>query len=176
MKKRNLLIIIYLRVILSFVYFLSATFQKKERDKKAARRLRGLNPSRPAAKPQEITLQTMLRVRNASRRGVIQFSKQQSILPYRIPISIVHYNLTRAAPFTYMKHCCGVISYSLNDSLFISPPNPHGPRNIRHIRARAQPVPAFPRLSLRLFFGEIFEQSFAHFPRRHGKRRARRLL
>ena len=68
MKKRNLLIIIYLRVILSFVYFLSATFQKKERDKKAARRLRGLNPSRPAAKPQEITLQTMLRVRNASRR------------------------------------------------------------------------------------------------------------
>ena len=104
MKKRNLLIIIYLRFILSFVYFLSATFQKKERDKKAARRLRGLNPSRPAAKPQEITLQTMLRVRNASRRGVIQFSKQQSILPYRIPISIVHYNLLRAAPFTYMKH------------------------------------------------------------------------
>ena len=113
MKKRNLLIIIYLRVILSFVYFLSAIFSEKERDKKAARRLRGLNPSRPAAKPQEITLQTMLRVRNASRRDVIQFSKQQSILPYRIPISIVHYNLLRAAPFTFMKHCCGVLSYSL---------------------------------------------------------------
>ena len=74
MEKRNLLIIIYLRVILSFVYFLSAIFSEKERDKKAARRLRGLNPSRPAAKPQEITLQTMLRVRNASRRWFIQFS------------------------------------------------------------------------------------------------------
>ena len=121
MKKRNLLIIIYLRVILSFVYFLSATFQKKERDKKAARRLRGLNPSRPAAKPQEITLQTMLRVHNASRRGVIQISIQQSILPLRIQISIVHYNLLRAAPFTYMKHCCGVLSYSLNDSIFFRP-------------------------------------------------------
>ena len=121
MKKRNLLIIIYLRVILSFVYFFSATFPMKERDKKAARRLRGLNPSRPAAKPQEITLQTMLRVRNASRRGVIQFSKQQSILPYRIPISIVHYNLTRAAPFTYMKHCCGVLSYSLTIAFLFRP-------------------------------------------------------
>ena len=122
MEKRNLLIIIYLRVILSFVYFLSAIFSEKERDKKAARRLRGLNPSRPAAKPQEITLQTMLRVRNASRRDVIQFSIQQSILPLRIQISIVHYNLLRAAPFTFMKHCCGVLSYSLNDSLFISRP------------------------------------------------------
>ena len=87
----------------------------------------------------------MIRVRNASRRGVIQFSKQQSILPLRIQISIVRYNLLRAAPFTYMKHCCGVLSYSLTIAFF-SPPAPHGSRNIRHIRARAQPVPAFPRL------------------------------
>lgn len=35
MKKRNLLIIIYLRFTFSFVYFLSAIFQKKERDKKS---------------------------------------------------------------------------------------------------------------------------------------------
>ena len=172
MEKRNLLIIIYLRVILSFVYFLSAIFSEKERDKKAARRLRGLNPSRPAAKPQEITLQTMLRVRNASRRDVIQFSIQQSILPLRIQISIVHYNLLRAAPFTFMKHCCGVLSYSLNDSIFISPPAPNGPPE----------YPAHPgEGAARSGFSEAFllpivEQSFAHSPRRHGKRRARRLL
>ena len=175
MKKRNLLIIIYLRVILSFVYFLSATFQKKERDKKAARRLRGLNPSRPAAKPQEITLQTMLRVRNASRRGVIQFSKQQSILPYRIPISIVHYNLTRAAPFTYMKHCCGVLSYSLNDSIFFAPSSAWPPEYPAHPGEGAARSGSFPRLSY-AFLLPLVEQSFAHFPRRHGKRRARRLL
>ena len=68
MKKRNLLIIIYLRVILSFVYFLSATFSEKERDKKAARRLRGSYPFAPRRQTTKITLQTMLRVRNASRR------------------------------------------------------------------------------------------------------------
>lgn len=47
MKKRNSLIIIYLRFIFSFVYFLSAIFPKKERDKKAAGRLRGSYPFAP---------------------------------------------------------------------------------------------------------------------------------
>ena len=47
MKKKNLLIIIYLRIILSFVYFLFAIFSEKERDKKAARRLRGSYPFAP---------------------------------------------------------------------------------------------------------------------------------
>lgn len=104
MKKRNLLIVIYLRFIFSFVYFLSATFSEKKREiKKRRDASEALTLSRPAAKPQEIILQTMLRVRNASRRWVIQFSKQQSILPLRIQISIVRYNLLRAAPFTYMK-------------------------------------------------------------------------
>ena len=118
----------------------------------------------------------MLRVRNASRRGVIQFSKQQSILPLRIQISIVHYNLTRAAPFTYMKHCCGVLSYSLNDSIFFAPSSAWLPEYPAHPGEGAARSGSFPRLSRSLFFGEILEQSFAHFPRRHGKRHARRLL
>ena len=60
-------------------------------------------------------------------------------------ISIVKYNLTRAAPFTYMKPIQVAFYLILSTIAF-------------------------------LFFGEIFEQSFAHFPSRHGKRRARRLL
>ena len=116
----------------------------------------------------------MLRVRNASRRGFIQFSKQQSILPYRIPISIVRYNLLRAAPFTYMKHCCGVLSYSLTIAFFrpCSAWLPEYPAHPGEGEARS----VFSEASRRLFFGEILEQSFAHFPRRYGKRRARRLL
>ena len=54
MKKRNSLIIIYLRFIFSFVYFFSATFPKKE-IKKRRDASEALTLSRPAAKPQEIT-------------------------------------------------------------------------------------------------------------------------
>lgn len=121
MGKSNSLIIICLRFTFSFVYFYLPPFQRKKEIKKRRDASEALTLSRPAAKPQEITLQTMLRAHNASRREFIQFSKQQSILPLRIQISIVHYNLLRAAPFSYMKHCCDVLSYSLNDSLFFAP-------------------------------------------------------